>query len=170
MRWGLLLSIGIALAACSPRIPDETPAEGYRNWWDRTRVALRLEDVLGYPCTRDVRSSNGETVVESLPSEQCYRFNPPERIDGVWVNDFEGSALLTQEEYAAGRFPNNQTWIDIGERAPRALRAYPMQTVYRVSFIGRRATHVGMYGHFGMSRNLVLMDRIISIRPISRPE
>lgn len=167
MRWALLLLIGFALAACSPRGWRDTPAEGYRNWWDRTRVALGLEGILGYACTRSVRDKGGETVVESLPPDQCYRFNPPERIEGVWLNEFEGSVLLTQKEYASGQIPDDHAWVEISEQAPQASREYPMQTAYQVTFIGRRASRAGMYGHLGMSRNLVLVDRMLSIQPIS---
>jgi hypothetical protein len=168
MRMLLLASL-LILSGCSLSSRDPAP-ESYRSAWDRFVVGWRLEGIFGYACTREEIHS-GVKVLAAIPSEQCYRFNPPERIEGVWIDEFEGVRLLTNAQYDAGirYIEDDSTWLEVKPADQRPGTGPPDYTprVFRIVFIGRRSTYPGEYGHFGMSRHLVLLDRMISIEEIT---
>lgn len=163
MRALLLLSL-LILPGCSSDRP--TPAAAYAKWTDRLIVSLGLEYSVGTSCWEKVGEGD-ESGVRFIGEEKCFRFDPPERIKGVWMREYEGSSLLTQAQYDAGlRFiRDDDTWLEpfAADRPPvdeKDVRAY------RVEFIGRRSSYPGAYGHMGGSRHIVLLDRMISIEEI----
>jgi hypothetical protein len=45
----------------------------------------------------------------------------------------------------------------------------PPGGLYAIDFIGRCSEGVGMFGHFGMSKHEVIVDRLLSIKQIEPP-
>lgn len=158
----------LILTGCSTQSNDPSP-QRYRSGWNRFAAQLGVEGVFG-ACMKKGTYKGHETL-ESIPDEQCYRFNPPERIEGVWIDEFEGVRLLTTAQYDAGirDVEDDSTWLDVKPADQRPGTGPPDYTprVFRIVFIGRRSTYPGEYGHGGMSRHLVLLDRMISIEEIT---
>jgi hypothetical protein len=88
---------------------------------------------------------------------------------GIWINDFEGSRFIKgarilphAEEGAL------QVWLEIDERsvAPAELVSEEsLGKAYYIEFKGRPASDMDRYpgegyGHMGMARGLVLVDRV----------
>lgn len=165
----LLLTPVLILAGCSSERHGTSP-ERYLSSWDRFVARSGLEGVLGYPCARKETDDHG-TVLTRIPDDQCYRFNAPERVEGVWIDEFEGQRLLSQAQFDAGirRVEGDETWLEVewADYPPRPendVEGAPR--TFRIVFIGRRSTYPGAYGHLGGSRHLVLVDRIISLEEI----
>ena len=76
--------------------------------------------------------------------------------------------VVTMSEYP----PENDTHLDVGwperlellERVPEPEGEGDTRR-YAVEFIGRRARHAGAYGHGGVASRLIVVDRMLSIRP-----
>lgn len=190
MRIALLALL--LLAGCSGSAARDNPS-AYRNAWDRFRVQFGLEPFLGYACTQEETERDGTRVIASLPYDQCYRFNASERIEGIWIDEFEGQELLTPGEYARylrGEDRDAVTWLEmeavrrkwapaVKRGDPEALRLWSVHgksaegawqltgKAYRIRFVGRRASYPGSYGHLGVSRHLVLVDKLEALTPLS---
>jgi hypothetical protein len=169
----LLVATVLLLTACSPR-PGAPDPESYQRIRDRMIVRFHLEPLAGYPCSYPTKVE-GITVMATLDDDQCYRFNPPERIDGIWINEFENSALLTPTQFAKFNTPEGTIdgWLDIRTALPSRLRDSHgrYDGNFHIVFIGRRSAYPGHFGHMGMAPNLVLVDKLISIErlPESKP-
>jgi hypothetical protein len=173
------LCILAALAACSPE------AAPYRNPLDRLGVELdRIGWVSFWPCAYSTRN-DGFTIVEPFSSEACYRFDPPQRLRGVWLPELEGSAFHPDAS-AAPASRDLQRWMDgdctwlevdwgkVDRLLPPPVRpavespdALPVPNAYAIDFIGRRASYPANYG--GGCIRLVLLDRLISARSVPPP-
>jgi hypothetical protein len=162
-RPGLLLLF--LLAGCSGR--DQTPASAYRHPLDRLQVALGLDGVFGYACYRDegnVRIFVGMT--------NCYRFGPPRRMRGVWRSEFEGSQFFPGRTTPPREDERSSIWLSVEENeSVRAAlghkRGEPWSTrLIFLDFVGRQTLYPGSYGHMGMSQDFVIVDRLISARPL----
>src|SRR5687768_10227731 len=83
-----LVCLAAALGAC---LPDAAP---YKNPLDR--LLLDYGRVIGFqywPCSY-VTKSEGIEFIESLDMEDCYRFERPRRMRGVWLVALETSEFL----------------------------------------------------------------------------
>jgi hypothetical protein len=111
---------------------------------------------------------------EALPpkEEYCFKFTPPRRMHGLWRNSFEGSEYCDD---SAGKCPDAKV-----EKDPKSFTWFALQLLpgwkdtppgglYKVDFIGRRSVGAGMFGHFGMSQNEVIVDRLLSIEEVEPP-
>jgi hypothetical protein len=119
-------------------------------------------------------------VISSVPYRECVDLLPAERMHGVWYVEMEGSGFLPdattapEQRFQATdtKLPENETWLDVdraaAEAAWRQAGALPEghgTLAMAIDFIGRRARNEGHYGH-GDARKLIVVDRIISLRPI----
>lgn len=168
----LLVWLLTALAACSPE------ASAYKHPFNRLVVELGLEGWSGYyPCSV-VTDSDGSEVISSLASEDCYRFERPRRMRGVWLLANETSELLpdaTKSPDVWDIMDENQTFLEVEPWEERKALPPPVEgeragspAAYSIEFIGRRARHPGLYGMIG-ARHMVIMDRLISARAIKPP-
>jgi len=131
----------------------------YAHWEDRLGAATG--GLFGQPCLR------GET--DRLPDDQCYRMAPPERMRGIWIDEFEGSRFLPGLTAAPAADPAGpRIWLDMDAHPVPALPAERRRPggVYLVDFIGRRTLYPGHYGHMGMSEQEVVVQRLISARAV----
>jgi hypothetical protein len=129
------------------------------------------------PCIR----SEGN-VIRSLPYRDCVDLLPPERMRGVWYVALEESGFLpgattapAQRYWATDRpLPEHEIWLDVDHMDAALRQAGPLPEGHgalalAIDFVGRRPrNNEGSYGHGGGARKLIVVDRIISIRPIRR--
>lgn len=121
-------------------------------------------------------------VIHMIPYRECVDLLPPERMHGVWYVGLEESGYVPDATTApAQRFQatdrkllENETWLDVdragSEAAWRQAGALPEghgTLAMAIDFVGRRARMEGHYGHDGAPR-LIVVDRIIALRPIRR--
>jgi hypothetical protein len=140
----------------------------YRNPLDALRVALGLANAGTPVCGH--REKRGELdLVVFNGNANCYRLSSPRRMRGVWDFDLELSAFQEDPSGAPGaaQKPAHVAWLDIEQvQAPQEYRVgtFILPGKYSIEFIGRRSLFSGGYGHFGMSQNLVVVDRVLSMR------
>ena len=170
MKRGACLSLAILMIAGCHRYPD-TPVKAYRHVGDQIKAAGK--GLFGYPCTKP--NKDDPRVLDSTPRRECYRFDPPTRMSGIWINDFEGSHFLADGSIAPD--PNHTygkaTWLGDepdGRVLPLSRDGSGYGKVYAIALIGSRTTYAGRYGHVGGSAYLILADRLISIREVPRPK
>ena len=152
----------LCVSGCSER---SSIAASYKSPWDRLVVQLGFG--FGYtPCFR----THGN-FLEFVGNEQCFRFNQPERMRGVWLDEFEGSAFLPNASVAPAewRYSPNEIWLDFPEHEPLLKGGTGETRAFAVEFIGRRATYPGSYGHMGGSRHLVIVSKLLSAKPLPPP-
>jgi hypothetical protein len=158
-----------ALTACSPE------AAAYKHPFNRMVVGLGLEGFSGYyPCSFVTRS-DGVDFISSIDSEDCYRFDRPRRLRGVWLVGNETSELLpnaTRSPAVWDIMDENQTFLEAGGWEERKALPPPVEGVgpsaYAIEFIGRPALYPGVYGMAG-ARHMVIMDKLLSARAVARP-
>jgi hypothetical protein len=112
---------------------------------------------------------NGIKVQAYLGDRACLSFDPPRTIEGVWINQFEGSEF----------FEGARDLSDVGKRRESVWFRHDEQSTglarvagghaYRIRFLGRnvkdmhrRACFNG-YGHMGCSEGLVLVDSVLEL-------
>ena len=162
--------LALALAGgCQAGDPEAPPADAYRHAGDRLVVSLGLDGIFP-PC---IEQHEGYYATDPVPD--CFRMTPPRRMKGLWRDEFEGQGFfpgLTRPP-VADRGGFNAIWIDIEPslRPPRT-EAEPTGKArwFRIDFIGRQTLYPGQYGHFGFSRHYVIVDRILSLRPVASEE
>lgn len=180
------LVVVFMLAGCSPSIGNELieynsganprrspaievrlpPPEAYVRAEDQERA--RRMDLHDLPCTFTTKD-NGYEVVQSLPTDQCYRMLGRQRYQGLWRNDFEGSMFCAAPaQECSYETPGETIWLSIAEHLPQSHQL-GRGGLYSVSFEGRRTAYRGMYGHLGMSGHEIIVDRMISMRELEPP-
>lgn len=138
------------------------------------KKAQRLHDgYLGpFPCSYD-KIEGGGHVIASLPTDQCYKMTTPQRIRGLWRNDFEGQAFCAApaSECPAGKWKPNEpgvAWIDFASPLPGSSET-PPGGLYAIDFIGRETAYPGRYGEYGFYNKEVIVDRVLSIAEVKGP-
>lgn len=122
---------------------------------DRIRAKLSMPRILGWPC-------------EQRDSRNCYRFEIPQRMHGLWttyfeVSDFTDSSAVPAT-YAEALENKILLEVDMSILPPDCCS----ETHYEIEFLGRRTSHAGDYG--SRSQHLVVVDKVISIRPVNSQE
>lgn len=116
------------------------------------------------PCTRE-QVVSGEVVIATLPTDQCVYMEPARVWNGSWLNEYERSVFWPAEaSQKAGDEPYFAIWLTGGP-----MEGEVGQT-YTVSFVGRKTRYSGGYGHLGSYADEIIVDRVISIEPISQTE
>lgn len=140
------------------------PPEAYLRPEDQERA--RWYDPNDMPCTI-VSERNGYKYVEGTPLDECYRMLPPQRYQGVWVNEFEGSRFYPDWRTVPASRDEARIWLDVERVGLRDLE--PNGQAYLVEFEGRRTMYPGLFGHLGEAEHELIADRIISIRKVGPP-
>lgn len=140
-----------------------TPASAYLNFWDR--MAVRFPWLSDRHLCLD-RIENG--VAYRLPDDKCYKFKPPERIEGIWVDEFEAQYLLSDADYRARNMYSlkRESWLEVPWRLRPEPRGSGKSRAFRVTLIGRRTLYDGTYRSRNRLGELILMDRFEKIEPI----
>lgn len=108
--------------------------------------------------------------VEAVPakSDACYRFESARRWEGVWEHYMEHSTFCAAPALSCPDDPDREVWLEFsGAEPPEA--GFPPGGTFAIEFIGRRNVGAGTFGHGGMFRNEVIVDRVISIRKVAEP-
>jgi hypothetical protein len=105
--------------------------------------------------------------------EICYKLTEPQRWQGLWRDDFEGSRFCpAPASRCPYHTPRDKIWLEysfgVTDTEPRE-RKVPPGGLYEVNLIGRRTAVKGNYGHMGGSDHALIVDRMISIRQIEAP-
>lgn len=163
----------LILSACNERA---SPLAAYRHAGDALASVLPL-GVLGiYPCASRQKESGIEVIV-GVPVDQCFKMLPAERFRGIWLDQFEGSTFFegaSDAETVKAELRRRMAtptadgeWLgwDDANRAVSLPRSSNARLI-AIDFIGRRTAYRGRYGHMGMSNSEVVVDRMISARPI----
>jgi hypothetical protein len=64
-------------------------------------------------------------------------------------------------------------WLDVSGGAtglPTSDEPVSRRAAYRICFMGRESDYYGLYGHMGMSRTGVLLEKVETIREIPIPD
>jgi hypothetical protein len=164
------LLILLLVAACSDGGP---PASTYRHMEDRLWAASGLGAIFDHqPCWRTIKG-----VPENLPVADCYRMLPPQRMRGVWLNEFEGSKFFPGYSTDPGPSLRSTLWLEVDRPAISRITGRnfnwrskgPQPKLVLLDFIGRRTAISGPYGHMGMSDHYVVVDRILSAQVLDEP-
>ena len=131
-----------------------------------------------YPCAYHIDAG----TIGSIPTDQCYKMEPPRRYRGIWVDEFEGQAFIpegsTPPEWPRAD-PKSAGWRQQFERARAATIWLDMSRVYVdgehrprgrkwiIEFVGRKTMYPGEYGHMGLSGHEIIVDRVLSLKPCS---
>lgn len=94
-----------------------------------------------------------------MPTDQCVKMTEPKRWKGLWRNAFEGSRFCETPATGCTDAPSDEkVWLD-WNAGPE-----PDGALCEVEFIGRQTQYAGEYGHLGMSRHEIIVDRMLSIK------
>jgi hypothetical protein len=156
MRKPILVFLALLLAGCG----DGNPPSAYKHSRDQLFAVVPLPMVDGdfVPCFRTINGEPGR-----LTDAECYNFTDPQRMRGVAVTGFEtgsfypGRATLPQNGEAS------DIWVEID---PRLLPADARNDcrkgcVLYLDFVGRRTAVAGRYGHLGVSKHQIVVDRVL---------
>lgn len=153
----------IAVAGCDVQRGPTTPANAYLRIRDRVAASLGIEWMFP-PCEYQNAVLGGR-----LRIERCYRMTAPQRWSGVWANEFEGSRFCPGARDSCPYRRGNNIWLDWSGPAPAEIkRDGAARPAYRLTFIGRRTLIPGAYGHMGMSKHYLLVDRVIRAEPLPK--
>ena len=151
MRAFTLALAALITSGCSNR----TPPSAYQHVKDQFWAATALRQ----PC---VRTINRELSL--LAIRDCYRFDKPERMRGVAVTGFETGSFYPRRSTLPPTPEQSNLWPELDTAAlPRNVQNKCAEgcTVY-LEFIGRRTAVEGAYGHAGLSKHIILVDRVLA--------
>jgi hypothetical protein len=106
-------------------------------------------------------------------ADECFTFESPRRWKGVWINAFEGSQFClppvrrTCQQEGSGSY-DNVVSLEFSH-SPSVQDHLVPGGVYLVDFIGRRSHGAGTFGHMGVARNDIIVDRMISMKQLEAP-
>lgn len=107
--------------------------------------------------------------IEAMPDrvDQCFEMTKPQRWIGLWTRDFELSRFCPAPALQCSRTPDTDIiWLTLPASARHATQRLPTST-YRIEFLGRRTLLPGHHGHMGMSGHEIVVDRVISLSPMT---
>lgn len=160
MRGILILMTGVLLASCDRPAEEKVPRHS-----DATMRQIAGE----FPgMTRACLDKLKWGGVEAVPgkSDACYRFESARRWQGVWEHYMEHSTFCAAPALNCPDDPDRELWLEFsGAEPPEA--GFPPGGTFAIEFIGRRNVGAGTFGHGGMFRNEVIVDRVISISRVS---
>jgi hypothetical protein len=177
MRNRLALIACVLLGACH-RVPSNIApsATAYLHFNDKVAgQMLRWGIPWRFPCS-EIKEQAGDGSGGELWEERCYRFGPSGHMHGLWRNAFEGSQFCAAPARQCPDRPPAQkvdhyrdnVWLQF-RAFPRGWDDTPPGGLYLVDFIGRSSQYEGIFGHMGMSKYEVIVDRLLSIKLLEAP-
>ena len=143
-------------------------------------AALAMQGTMGSDACYHDQVINGLKVKAYIGDRACASLDPPRMLEGVWLNEFEGSNFV-QGAHDQGDIHRriDSVWLTIDEQTQMPSGMSPLLGghAYRISFLGQTAHDMHRqpcengYGHMGCSAGLVLVNRMIEavdLGPISR--
>lgn len=155
MRIAGILAAALALAGCErPKTwaPTEPP-DVFLHWPDRMKERFpELQTIFGPSC---IWKRAG-----SVPVDQCFKMEAPQRWRGLWRYEGEGSWFCPKPVEKCTRRVSGPWWALVGDR-PKAEALH----IYEIEFLGRRTTYPLSYLMVDHN-HLILVDRLIAIRDL----
>jgi len=98
--------------------------------------------------------------------EDCYRFSEPRRMRGVAITGFETGDFFAGRTTVPKENQSSDIWIEVDPGVlPTNVRDSCRTgcSIY-LDFLGRRTAVEGHYGHMGMSKHQIVVDRVLYAR------
>jgi len=157
MRRPALVLVTLLLAGCG----GGNPPSAYKHARDQFSafVPLPMIDADFVPCFRTINGEPGR-----LADADCYNFTEPQRMRGVAITRFETGSFYPGRSTLPPGDDGSDIWVEID---PRVLPANVRSDCRRgcalyLDFVGRRTAVAGHYGHLGMSKHQIVVDRVLS--------
>ncbi|HET6941359.1 MAG TPA: hypothetical protein VFH89_04265 [Sphingomicrobium sp.] len=163
-------SVFLALLAVLVGSCNANPPSAYQHSRDQFFAVIpgTIFDDDFYPC---FRSANGQPT--RLSDAECYRFNAPQRMRGVWANGFEEGRFYPDLTTRPGETASDLC-LEVLRTTPvpkgqdRLFDIEPGKTSYiLLDFVGRRTSVAGRYGHLGLAKHLIIVDRVVSAKELN---
>ena len=162
-----LLLILSLLAACSQRSKVPANKQSSDDQWKSAYTsaeckALAARDAVLERCFGgDLRDGN------HVGDLRCMPYSPRQRMTGVWLVGYEYSAFFPgASTYADVKGRSDKIWLEAKRPLPKevvAARQGAGTRAYAIDLIGRRSLCDTHYGHFGMSPQEVIAERIVAV-------
>ncbi len=160
----------LVLACLLIGLSTRSDAQRAHRFFDRTVELVTGDD----PRTRCWKRGDGDdrNAAAFIGERRCYDYLPPRSYQGIYVDEFEGQRFVPDDWPAGDQYRSPSIWVDFDERSD--VSAAPLlakqmtaaadgrNRIWRMTFIGRETARPGHYGHMGVSRQAVLIDRIVS--------
>jgi len=150
------LALGLGTSACdttAPAIPKDRMVELRRLMPGMTDECFETLERKGIYS----RSTDGWRF--------CFRMTALERWKGVWLDGFEAQQFCPSPAQTCA--PSiNELWISF-PNGGEPTRQETTDRLYEIEFIGRRTLKPGMHGHGGGFYHEIVVDRLISAKPLS---
>ena len=157
MRYCLVAVAALLASSCS----KGPPPSAYKHFRDQVWGVISWE----VPCSRTIGGRP-----DRLPDADCYRFKEPRRLRGVAELGFEADVFYPGR--ARPPTPDQESDFRVSVEPnllPATIRSgCEKNCVVALDFIGRRTAVEGGYGHGGLGRHLILVDRIVDLKVLDR--
>jgi hypothetical protein len=103
-----------------------------------------------------------------LGDEHCYRLFPIREMSGFWVSGHEYSSFYRNRSSVPEGFDPAAVWLSLSHDAYTAAEPFLDGTwrIFQVSFRGTEPGIDGIYGHQGMSKRGVFVDRFLTLKEV----
>ncbi|HET6941116.1 MAG TPA: hypothetical protein VFH89_03030 [Sphingomicrobium sp.] len=156
MRKPALIFAALLLASCG----DGNPPSAYKHSRDQffAVVPLPMVDADFVPCFRTTNGKPGR-----LADAECYNFTDPQRMRGVAITGFETGSFYPGRTTLPLNGEESDTWVEIDSRMlPANVRNNCKKgCALYLDFVGRRTAIAGRYGHLGVSKYQIVVDRVL---------
>ena len=155
MRYCLVAVAALLASSCS----NGPSPSAYKHFKDKVWAVTRWD----VPCDRTIGGRPSR-----LPDADCYRFNEAQRLLGVAQLGFEADVYYPGN----AKLPTPHQESDFRVSVEPSLLPATIRTrcekscVVALDFIGRRTTVEGGYGHAGLGRHLIVVDRILGAKAL----
>ncbi|MFD1034446.1 hypothetical protein ACFQ15_07270 [Sphingomonas hankookensis] len=147
----------LVLVGCNP--PTKHYSDAEMNFYEAALPGM----------TEECRNKLQFGGIGALPwdTDDCYKMPLPRRWQGLWRNSFESHVFCEAPATRCRIEPDADpqppyTWIEFkGPIDPRVKQA--AEGLYRIDFIGRKTVIPGNYGHLGLARHAIVVDRLLFI-------
>ena len=114
-------------------------------------------------CLDDVRYGG---FLKWRPHEpDCYEMLPAQRWSGLWEHGWEWTNFCPEPAKTCDWMAERGIWLTFAEDVE--LDEEIPDGVHRIEFVGRRTKVPGNFGHMASYEHLMVVDRIISLEPVS---
>lgn len=155
MRYCLVAISALLASGCS----GGPPPSAYKHFRDQVSAVTGWDG----PCFRTIGGRPGR-----LSDADCYRFKEPERLRGVAELGFEADVFYPGQAARPTADQESDLRVSVEPRLlPAAMRGgCERRCVAALDFIGRRTAVEGGYGHGGLGRHLIIVDRIFDAKVV----
>jgi hypothetical protein len=110
-------------------------------------------------------------VTHFVGDAQCFKSFPSQQFSGYWVTGHEYSAFYKNRQILPPEYDPDAVWLDLSPGANATAKAmeHGVEQIFEVEFEGRDPGRKGFFGHLGMSKRGVYVDRFLKLKEVHRP-